>query len=102
MSPPRFFKSKDKEHDRRDRDGDERGSRFEGPVRKKNCRYCVEKSLRIDYKDGRALRPFVTERGKIMPRRNTGLCAFHQRLMTTAIKRARVMALLSFSPPPQS
>lgn len=84
-------------NDREDRDDREKGNRFDGPPRKKNCKYCVEKTLKIDYKEGRLLRPFLTERGKILPRRNSGLCAFHQRQMTVAIKRARVMALIPFT-----
>jgi len=65
--------------------------------RKKACRFCIEKELKIDYKDGKALRTFITERGKIVPSRMTGLCAFHQRQMNTAVKRARILALLPFT-----
>lgn len=64
--------------------------------RRKFCRFCAEKAEYIDYKDIRTLRGFITERGKILPRRMTGVCAGHQRLLTEAIKRARHIALLSF------
>lgn len=64
--------------------------------RKRVCRFCADKSLSIDYKDAKNLRFFVTERGKIIPRRISGTCARHQRKLTKAIKRARVIALLPF------
>jgi small subunit ribosomal protein S18 len=60
------------------------------------CQFCVEKTKQIDYKAPEKLRRFVSERGKIRPRRQTGTCARHQRLLTTAIKRARHLALLPF------
>lgn len=64
--------------------------------RRKVCRFCVEKATSIDYKDTRKLQGFVTEAGKIMPRRMSGVCAQHQRDLAVAIKRARVMALLPY------
>jgi len=64
--------------------------------RPKVCQFCVEKTKKIDYKAPEQLRRFVSERGKIRPRRQTGTCARHQRLLTTAIKRARHLALLPF------
>ncbi|MBO6263992.1 MAG: 30S ribosomal protein S18 [Clostridia bacterium] len=64
--------------------------------RRKVCSFCVEKVEAIDYKDTGKLKKFVTEKGKILPRRMTGVCAKHQRLLATAIKRARVAALLPF------
>jgi len=64
--------------------------------RKKFCRFCADKVEFIDYKDIRVLRAFITDRGKMLPRRMTGNCAGHQRELTTAIKRARNIALLSF------
>jgi small subunit ribosomal protein S18 len=64
--------------------------------RRKFCRFCVDKVEFIDYKDARILRSFITERGKILPRRMTGVCAGHQRELTAAIKRSRNIALLSF------
>ncbi len=66
-------------------------------VRRKVCRFCADKSLAIDYKDSRTLENFITERGKILPRRITGTCAKHQRRLTTAIKQARIMALIPFT-----
>jgi small subunit ribosomal protein S18 len=64
--------------------------------RRKVCRFCADSSLVIDYKDPRMLRYFVTERGKIIPKRISGCCARHQRALTHAIKRARTIALLPF------
>jgi small subunit ribosomal protein S18 len=64
--------------------------------RRKFCRFCAEKSEFIDYKDIKTLRSYLTERGKILPRRMTGVCACHQRSLNEAIKRARNIALLSF------
>ena len=65
--------------------------------RRKVCRFCADPTLVIDYKDPRTLRYFITERGKIIPRRISGCCSLHQRQMTEAIKRARHIALLGFS-----
>jgi small subunit ribosomal protein S18 len=65
--------------------------------RKKFCRFCAEKDLKIDYKNADMLKDFTTERGKIIPRRITGTCAKHQRRLTTAIKQARQMALLYYT-----
>jgi small subunit ribosomal protein S18 len=62
--------------------------------RRKVCRFCAEKNLAIDYKEPRTLRYFISERGKIVPRRISGNCAAHQRQITEAIKRARNIALL--------
>ena len=64
--------------------------------RKKVCRFCEEKITLIDYKDEKVLRRYVTERGKIVPRRISGTCAGHQRRLTMAIKRARMIAILPF------
>lgn len=66
------------------------------PGKKKVCIFCVDKVDEIDYKDIVKLRKFVTESGKIAPRRSTGTCAKHQRALATAIKRARQMALLPY------
>lgn len=65
--------------------------------RRKVCTFCVEKSEYIDYKDVNKLRKFTSERSKILPRRVTGTCAKHQRELTTAIKRARYVALLPYT-----
>ena len=64
--------------------------------RKKICIFCADKVAYIDYKDSAKLRKFISERGKILPRRMTGTCAQHQRAVNTAIKRARQVALLPF------
>ncbi len=82
----------------------ERGERGERPAKKgfkkqnfkKVCLFCQEKSASIDYKDVGKLRKYVAEGGKILPRRMTGTCAKHQRELATAIKRARIAALLPF------
>lgn len=63
--------------------------------RRKVCTFCVEKSEYIDYKDIAKLKKYITEKGKIIPRRISGVCATHQRELAVAIKRARVMALLA-------
>ena len=68
-----------------------------GRPRRKICAFCADKSKSIDYKDVAKLRRFITERGKIQPRRTSGVCARHQRQLAMAIKRARVMALLPYS-----
>lgn len=67
-----------------------------GRRKKKVCAFCVDKATTIDYKDVAKLRRYVSERGKILPRRITGNCAKHQRLLTTAIKRARHVALMAY------
>ena len=64
--------------------------------RRKVCQFCVDKSEFIDYKDTVKLRKFLSERSKILPRRTTGTCAYHQRQLTEAIKRARQVALLPY------
>ncbi len=73
----------------------ERPQRARRP-KKKVCLFCVDKVDHIDYKDTAKLRRYVSERGKIVPRRISGNCAKHQRQLTTAIKRARQIALLPF------
>ena len=64
--------------------------------RRKVCQFCVDKSEFIDYKDTAKLKKFTSERSKILPRRTTGTCAYHQRQLTEAIKRARQVALLPY------
>ena len=66
--------------------------------RRKVCQFCVEKATSIDYKDSAKLKKYVSERGKILPRRMTGTCAMHQRQVTEAVKRARHLALMPFTP----
>jgi small subunit ribosomal protein S18 len=82
-------------------ENDRKEERAEGELRRRGrrraCRFCGDKDLVIDYKDPQALRYFVTERGKIVPRRINGSCAKHQRAINTAIKRARMIALLPFT-----
>ena len=68
-----------------------------GRRKKRVCAFCAEKVNTVDYKDVAKLRKFVSERGKILPRRITGNCAKHQRVLTTAIKRARHIALMPYS-----
>jgi len=81
--------------------GDRRGARPRGrgryAPRRKVCVFCVDKVTDIDYKDVNRLRRYVSDRGKIEPRRKTGTCAKHQRTLATAIKRARHLALLPFT-----
>lgn len=80
-----------------------RSTRFprkKGPtiLRKKYCRFCNDPSIQIDYKDFQTLYHFISERGKIVPRRISGNCAWHQRRIALAIKRARIMGLVPFVP----
>ena len=71
--------------------------RTRGFYQKKVCRFCADKVEDIDYKDTKALKNLLTDRGKIIPSRISGNCAYHQRKVTVAIKRARNMALIPFS-----
>ncbi|MBI1269867.1 30S ribosomal protein S18 [bacterium] len=74
-------------------------ARFRGdgpPRRRKTCNFCADKVEYIDFKDPARLKKYTTERGKILPRRISGNCAIHQRMLTVAIKRARDIALLPF------
>ena len=70
--------------------------KYRKPAKKKVCAFCVAGEKSIDYKDVAKLKRYMTEKGKIVPRRISGLCAKHQRELTNAIKRARVMALLPY------
>lgn len=65
--------------------------------KRKTCRFCEDKKVPIDYKSPHILREYITERGKILPRRITGTCSGHQKKLTLEIKRARMMALLPFT-----
>ena len=89
---------KDKyDRDGRDgRDGDDRGGRRGGFHRKKVCRFCSDNEFVMDYKDIRMMQSFVSEHGKIVPRRISGNCAQHQRKLTSAVKRARNLALVGY------
>ncbi len=82
----------------RDREGGKKRSYGGGGGmrKKKVCQFCADKTESIDYKDVDTLKKYVTERGKILPKRITGTCAMHQREVTTAIKRARIVALLPY------
>lgn len=74
----------------------ERSNNMRPRKRKKVCQFCVDRCDTIDYKDVAKLRRFISERGKILPRRTTGTCAKHQRELTESVKRARHIALLPF------
>ena len=76
---------------------DDKGGRPNGKGRKKVCSFCVDKVDYIDYKDINKLSKYTSDREKILPRRVTGTCAAHQRALTTAIKRARQIALLPYT-----
>ncbi len=77
--------------------GNSKEREFKPYYRRKVCRFCTDKIPVIDYKDLQTLRSYVSDRGKIMPRRISGVCAIHQRELNTAIKRARNIALLPFT-----
>ena len=79
----------------KDRDKD-KGARRGFCRRRRVCKFCVEKIDYINYKDVKLLAPFIPERGKIQPRRISGVCALHQRALQTAIKRARQIALVPY------
>jgi small subunit ribosomal protein S18 len=90
--------NRDDRGDRGDRGGREEGGRGgRGFGRRKVCRFCAEKGLKVDFKDANTLKYYVTERGKIIPRRISGNCAKHQRQVAAAIKRARMVALLPYT-----
>lgn len=76
------------------KDGEGRGRRSFS--RKKVCRFCADNEYIMDYKDARMMQSYMMERGKIVPRRISGTCASHQRKLTTAIKRARNLALVGY------
>lgn len=73
------------------------GARKRGFTRRKVCRFCADKTLLIDYKDPQLLKYFVTDRGKIVPRRISGNCAKHQRKVSLSIRRSRMIALMPFA-----
>lgn len=84
--------------ERRERPAEQRGGGDRRPYQKKKvCRFCKIKGLTIDYKDAKALRPYITEKGRIVPRRISGTCAKHQRIVSEAIKRARNLAIIPFT-----
>lgn len=67
------------------------------PMKAKKCRFCADKALSVDYKSAMQLKPYISDRGKILPRRSTGNCAKHQRVVSEQIKRARFMAILFYT-----
>lgn len=71
--------------------------RNNAPVQPKHCLFCIERERNVDYKDPQTLRRFINQRAKIMPTKRTGACTKHQRLVATAIKQARFMALLPYT-----
>ena len=75
---------------------DDKTKKFKRTPKKKICAFCLEKTEEIDYKDIAKLKRFITEKGKIIPRRASGVCAEHQRQLALAIKRARAIALLPY------
>jgi len=92
-APKRDYKSSKDSYDKGD---SKMGGRMRKP-RRKVCAFCVDKATDIDFKELAKLRKFVSEKGKILPRRMSGNCAKHQRQLTLAIKRARHIALLPFT-----
>lgn len=82
--------------DDRGGEGDDKRGGGRGFGRKKVCRFCADKAAAVDFKDQATLKYFVTERGKIIPRRISGNCATHQRAIATAIKRSRGLALIPY------
>ena len=100
VSEPKEGEREPREREFRDnRDNRPRGGSFRGRrgmFRKKVCKFCTQ-GLKVDYKKPDTLRRFITERGKILPRRITGTCAKHQRVLSQEIKRARVIALLPYT-----
>src|SRR4051812_24408925 len=77
--------------------GDKGGARKRGFARRKVCRFCADKNVKIDYKDSTPLKHSIPARGKITPRRISGNCAKHQRSIAVAVKRARMIALMPFA-----
>ena len=90
-SPPRSFERSERTSGPRD------SSRAPKRQHRKVCSFCMEKVSYIDYKETSRLRRFISDRGKILPRRVTGTCARHQRPLTTALERARAIALLPYT-----
>lgn len=78
-------------------DGKKGGVRKRGFTRRKVCRFCADKTLTIDYKDSQLLKYFITDRGKIIPRRISGNCAKHQRKVSLSVRRSRMIALLPYT-----
>ncbi len=87
---PRKFSRDDKKGPRKN------ANRF-GPQKKRSCRFCADKQLKLDYKSTQQMTYYISERGKILPRRYTGACSKHQRAITLAVKRARILAVVPFT-----
>jgi small subunit ribosomal protein S18 len=86
------MKDKEKETERDDGDGKRK------PMgRRRSCKFCADTNIKIDYKDASLLKYFITDRGKLVPRRLSGNCAKHQRAIATSVNRARMIALMPFS-----
>lgn len=100
--PPRPYSDRGPRPDRgpqgEGREGGRGGARRFGPPIRRVCAFCKDPNRKIDYKNGDMLRRYLTERGKIRPRRKIGTCARHQRMLSLAIKRARHLALLPYAP----
>jgi small subunit ribosomal protein S18 len=92
-----FGRGGDRDRGDRDERGGEEGGGRRGFGRRKVCRFCADKALKVDYKDQGQMKYFLTERGKIIPRRISGNCAKHQRDVATAVKRGRMLAILPYT-----
>lgn len=79
-----------------EKDSDDRSSKKTNFNRKKACRFCADSDYVLDYKDAKLMQSYISEHGKIVPRRISGNCSMHQRKITTAIKRARNLALVGY------
>ncbi|MBI4365462.1 MAG: 30S ribosomal protein S18 [Deltaproteobacteria bacterium] len=88
-----------RERDQRDtkEKGKGKGPKRRPVARRRQCRICADNKIRVDYKDTRLLQQFLSERGRIVPRRVSGNCAHHQRAVNLAIKRARILAFIPFT-----
>ena len=89
-----FMRERDKD---RDKDSKRKGRKAPLMLKKRHCRFCADSKITIDYKDAKLLTPVISERGTHVPRRISGNCSTHQREVTLAVKRARVVALLPFT-----
>jgi small subunit ribosomal protein S18 len=88
----------ERERDGGDRNGGREDRDKKRPVgRRKMCKFCGDETIKIDYKDAGLLKYFITDRGKLVPRRISGNCAKHQREISTAVNRARMIAIMPFS-----
>ena len=87
----------DKKNRRNTRNNDDDFNPKFRKARKKVCQLCSDKNFELDYKNADQLRKFINEKGKILPRRATGACAKHQRVITTAVKRARHIAIIPYT-----